>query len=80
MLCFFSVLLICIIFITTIDHSFDEGVGPEDAKDPGYLADQGKHPFDHVWENIICCMLVEQLFPLHMIINTSGGSDMWSLS
>ena len=32
---------------TTIENPCDEGVGSEDLEDPGYLADQGKQPFDH---------------------------------
>ena len=43
----------CFLFITTIETTFDEGVGLEDPEDLGYLADQGKQPFDHVWAYVI---------------------------
>ena len=36
-----------------IENPCDEGVGAEDLEDPGYLADQGKQPFDHVWAYVI---------------------------
>ena len=48
MLCFLSELLIILLFTTPIDTIVDEGVGLEDPEDPGYIADQGKQPFDHV--------------------------------
>ena len=41
------------LFITMIETTFDEGVGLEDPEDPGYLVDQGKQPFDHVWAYVI---------------------------
>ena len=34
---------------TTIENPCDEGVGAEDLEDPGYLAGQGKQPFEHDW-------------------------------
>ena len=33
--------------LSTIENPCDEGIGAEDLEDPGYLADQGKQPFDH---------------------------------
>ena len=50
---FFIVLLIKKIIITTLDHALDEGLWPEDLDDPGYLADQGKQSFVHVWAYVM---------------------------
>ena len=44
--CFF-IIIIFITIITTIDFAFDEGLGPDNPEDTGYLADQGKQPFNH---------------------------------
>ena len=46
MICF-GVSYLLLLFITAIENPCDEGVGAEDLEDPGYLADQGKQPFDH---------------------------------
>ena len=36
-----------------IENPCDEGMRAEDLEDPGYLADQGKQPFDHDWAYVI---------------------------
>ena len=41
--------LFLIIVLSMIENPCDEGIGAEDLEDPGYLADQGKQPFDHDW-------------------------------
>ena len=33
--------------LSMIENPCDEGIGAENLEDPGYLADQGKKPFDH---------------------------------
>ena len=45
----FCVSYFLFIVLSTIENPCDEGIGAEDLEDPGYLADQGKHPFDHDW-------------------------------
>ena len=52
MICF-CVSYFLFIVLSTIENPCDEGIGAEDLEDPGYLADKGKQPFHHVWENTI---------------------------
>ena len=52
MICFW-VSYFLFILLTTIENPCDEGIGAEDLEDPGYLADQGKQPFDHDWAYVI---------------------------
>ena len=55
MVCF-CVSYFLFIVLSTIENPCDEGIGAEDLKDPGYLADQGKQPFDHdLSTNIVAC-------------------------
>ena len=37
------------IVLSMIENPCNEGIGAEDLENPGYVADQGKQPFDHVW-------------------------------
>ena len=52
MICF-CVSYFLFIVLSMIENPCGEGIGAEDLEDPGYLADQGKQPFDHDWEYVI---------------------------
>ena len=53
MICFGESYYLFIPF-STVELPSDGGSGAEDPEDPGYLADQGKQPFDHdlsIWND-----------------------------
>ena len=51
MICF-GVSYFLFYLLATIENPCDDGIGEEDLEDPGYLADQGKQPFDHDWSYV----------------------------
>ena len=52
MICF-GVSYYLFIPFSMVELPSDGGSGAEDLEDPGYLADQGKQPFDHIWAYVI---------------------------